>query len=374
MSNKEGSPSQHRFLVLDAMRGAAALAVVIYHIAPSFGLAIFKHGYVAVDFFFMLSGFVISYAYQQRLDDGWSTRDFLKVRLIRLYPLYVLSIFISVVWTAANHLRANPQILATKLDICLGLLLLPHIRPGLPAFPLNHPAWSLFGELIANLVHGVVLRRLSNRNLAIYASIAAAIYVVIALQAGEANFGFLADKNPTWPVVRGLLKLLPRVLAPYLFGIILERWWRSSAKPQTWSSLPAFAILIAVLAYPIRTAHSGLFDVITVFVIFPLLLLYSARATCTLSFQKIYSLAGAASYAIYILHMPLSNLCLFIAGKAHPSGAHLASYVWMTAILGLLIASALTADRLYDTPVRTWIRERSKAHGIHRRLLPYRIS
>jgi peptidoglycan/LPS O-acetylase OafA/YrhL len=83
-----------RFTLLDALRGIAALVVVQFHLHELFGRLIFPHGYLAVDFFFMLSGFVLRFAYQQRLDTGWSLSRFLRVRLIRLYPLYLLGLLL----------------------------------------------------------------------------------------------------------------------------------------------------------------------------------------------------------------------------------------------------------------------------------------
>lgn len=75
------------FVTLDALRGIAAIAVVTFHFHEYF-FQYTNHGYLAVHFFYMLSGFVLSYAYQQRLDAGWKCAAFLKTRLIRLYPMF----------------------------------------------------------------------------------------------------------------------------------------------------------------------------------------------------------------------------------------------------------------------------------------------
>ena len=83
--------------ILDGLRGVASLVVVAFHLfeahAASHADQIINHGYLAVDFFFVLSGFVIGYAY----DDRWGRmtyRDFFKRRLIRLHPMVVMGMLI----------------------------------------------------------------------------------------------------------------------------------------------------------------------------------------------------------------------------------------------------------------------------------------
>lgn len=88
------SDSKPHYELLDGLRGVAALLVVWYHLFEAFATSPvdqrFNHGYLAVDFFFLLSGFVIGYAYDERWGRGLRMRDFIKRRLIRLHPMVVL--------------------------------------------------------------------------------------------------------------------------------------------------------------------------------------------------------------------------------------------------------------------------------------------
>ncbi|MGA8939854.1 MAG: acyltransferase [Acidobacteriaceae bacterium] len=163
----------HKFENLDALRGVAAILIVVFHIRPLFGNSpLFGRAYLAVDLFFMLSGFVLSFAYQQKLDNGLPTTTFLKLRLIRLYPLYLIGLFLGFIYTATqvHYQHSSPGMLGSFLMLVPALFFLPIPAPtSLPnvAFPYDLPAWSLFSELIANLLHALLLRKRSTRTLLI---------------------------------------------------------------------------------------------------------------------------------------------------------------------------------------------------------------
>lgn len=137
----------HAFVTLDGLRGLAAVAVVLFHTPELFGPGLFPAaGYLAVDFFFTLSGFVLAFAYQARLDKGLPTGQFLRVRIARLYPLYLLSLLVGISGAflqGAFRVHASGAIMLAAA--CLGLFLLP--VAGTPTgyiFPYNQPAWSVF--------------------------------------------------------------------------------------------------------------------------------------------------------------------------------------------------------------------------------------
>ena len=183
------APGKSHFVVLDGLRGVAALMVVMFHVFEAYAdndptRQIINHGYLAVDFFFLLSGFVIAYAY----DDRWGRMtqwDFYKRRLIRLQPMVVLG---SIIGAALFYQQAGalfPKIAATPvwqmlLVMLLGFTLLPlpkalDIRGWDEIHPLNGPAWSLFYEYIGNIAYALVLRKLSNRALTVLALVLAAL-------------------------------------------------------------------------------------------------------------------------------------------------------------------------------------------------------
>ena len=152
------------YTALDGLRGVAAITVVCFHIFEAFATSHLdqriNHGYLAVDFFFMLSGFVVGYAY----DDRWgtmTTMDFIKRRIIRLHPMVVMGAIIGAVlfyfqgcsvWDVSK-VTVSALLLATVLNALLIPALPGHEVRGLgEMFPLNGPSWSLFFEYIGNII------------------------------------------------------------------------------------------------------------------------------------------------------------------------------------------------------------------------------
>ena len=165
--------------ILDGLRGIAALTVVWFHIFEAFATSHLdqriNHGYLAVDFFFILSGFVIGYAY----DDRWkkmTVTEFLKRRLIRLHPMVVIGAVIGAVmfyfqgcsvWDVTKV--TVPMLLAaTLMNACL----IPaspgtEIRGLGEMYPLNGPSWSLFFEYAGNILYHLFIRKLSTGALSV---------------------------------------------------------------------------------------------------------------------------------------------------------------------------------------------------------------
>ena len=165
--------------ILDGLRGIAALTVVWFHIFEAFATSHLdqriNHGYLAVDFFFILSGFVIGYAY----DDRWkkmTVTEFLKRRLIRLHPMVVIGAVIGAVmfyfqgcsvWDVTKV--TVPMLLAaTLMNACL----IPaspgtEIRGLGEMYPLNGPSWSLFFEYAGNILYAFFIRKLSTGALSV---------------------------------------------------------------------------------------------------------------------------------------------------------------------------------------------------------------
>lgn len=153
--------SKPRYELLDGLRGVAAIFVILYHFGEGFATSpvdqMMNHGYLAVDFFFILSGFVIGYAYDDRWQRGMSAGNFMLRRVIRLHPMVILSvIFGAVAYLIQGSVRwdGTPMPLSMLLlALLLGLFLIP-VLPGAGAdvrgnnemFPLNGPSWSLFFE------------------------------------------------------------------------------------------------------------------------------------------------------------------------------------------------------------------------------------
>ena len=170
--------------LLDGLRGVAALMVIWYHVFEGYAFAggttidTFNHGYLAVDFFFILSGFVIGYAYDDRWGKNFTMKDFIKRRLIRLHPMVIMG---AVVGAITFYIQGSVQWDGTHIGISmvmLSLLCTIFFIPAMPGvgyevrgngemFPLNGPCWSLFFEYIGNILYALFIRRLSNKALTI---------------------------------------------------------------------------------------------------------------------------------------------------------------------------------------------------------------
>lgn len=154
LSTVPGAPgsSRPRYHILDGLRGVAAIFVIWYHFFEGFATSpadqMCNHGYLAVDFFFILSGFVIGYAYDERWKKGMTFGNFMLRRVIRLHPMVILSvIFGAIAYMIQGNVRwdGTPMPLSMLLtSLLLGLFLIP-VLPGSGAdvrgnnemFPLN---------------------------------------------------------------------------------------------------------------------------------------------------------------------------------------------------------------------------------------------
>ena len=162
--------SKPHYALLDGLRGVAALIVIVYHVFECFSWSPAPHGYLAVDFFFVLSGFVIGYAYDDRWGRSLTTRSFFRRRLIRLHPMVVMGAMIGAVcFVLQGSVKWDGQHVATSFvlfALLMNMLMLPlpvgaraDVRGNGELFPLNGPNWSLFFEYVGNILYALLLRR-----------------------------------------------------------------------------------------------------------------------------------------------------------------------------------------------------------------------
>jgi len=206
-------PSKPRYEILDGLRGVAALMVIVFHCfetyIPRVGTQIINHGYLAVDFFFLLSGFVIGYAY----DDRWNTMTvwgFFKRRLVRLHPMVMAGTLTGAAlffFAAGNYFPMIMQVEAWKFVLCivLGLLMIPcstglDIRGWGETNPLNGPNWSLTFEYIGNILYALILRRLPTAMLAVLCL--GSVFFTLDLTLGWDVFQLL-PRGPQYTVIGG---------------------------------------------------------------------------------------------------------------------------------------------------------------------------
>ena len=243
--------------LLDGMRGVAALLVIWYHVFEGFATSpvdqLFNHGYLAVDFFFILSGFVIGYAYDDRWKGSLTRGEFFKRRLIRLHPMVVLGAVLGVVTYTIQGCEQwdGTQVAysAVMLAMLLNLFLLPAL-PGSAAevrgngemFPLNGPSWSLFFEYVGNILYAFVLRRLSTR--ALTAVVAASGIGLAAYAVGNlSGYGHL---GVGWSLLdHNLLGGMLRLGFSFSAGLLLSRRFRpATIRGAFWICSATVALLL----------------------------------------------------------------------------------------------------------------------------------
>ncbi len=338
------------FRSLDLLRGIAAIAVVGYHLNTAM-VHILPASYLAVDLFFVLSGFVIAHAYEERLTTSLGVGEFLRLRIIRLYPLYLLGTMAGVAVFVAPlivHGGERARFGALAPSLLFSILLLPTPR-ALSAntshlYPFNFPAWSLLWELLVNIVYAIVVRRLSNTVL-----VAIIICGLALLIDADWRYGGLAGGSSFGTLGCGA----QRVLYSFFGGVGVYRLWLGGA--LGWVRLPAWAaagLLVAVLAaQPAR--HAFAYDLVATAVVFPLLVLASARAPSA-GPQRLSTGLGLMSYALYALHAPFTKLEAAAWLRLGGPGGFEALGIELL-FVACMMATALAADRYFDVPVRRWL-------------------
>ena len=300
----------HRIVLLDGIRGVAAIGVMLYHLEVVFGSgAAFSRCYLFVDLFFLLSGFVMARSCEAGMAQAGGGRRFLIARVRRLWPMIALGVASgAVVVTVMGDPSTLPALVA------LGLLMIPAIGLNSRLYPLNGPQWSLLLELIANLAHMLILHRLSERLLLLVSAVAAVLLVATIIWFGSNTVG---PFSPTWWYA------LPRVAFPYTLGIWMARrrardGGRAWLSPQTILLVPA-AVLLILPAVPI---DPPLGDSLCVIVLFPALLWASTAGTGSVAepaspgADPLLTIAmarlGDLSFPLYAVHLPILQLTSFL--------------------------------------------------------------
>jgi peptidoglycan/LPS O-acetylase OafA/YrhL len=360
--------TKQHYAILDGLRGVAALMVVAFHLFEAHAASRFEqiinHGYLAVDFFFVLSGFVIGYAY----DDRWrtmSTMDFFKRRLIRLHPMIVVAMMIGAVMFYAQSSAIFPKIQDTPVWLMLvvmviGMTLIPvgaalDIRGWGEMHPLNGPAWSLFYEYVANILYALFVRKFSKTLLALCVFVAGGALVHYCLT------GPNGDVIGGWSLEPAQMRIgLTRLLYPFFAGLLLSRIVTVGRIKHAF--LMSSLIIIAALAWPrIGGAadlwKNGLYDALCIVLVFPLVVYIGASGQVNTRLgARVCAFLGAISYPIYIIHYPFvyTYTAWVAAGKVS-----LASALPVTALTFLAcITVAYLCLTFYDIPVRRWLSRR----------------
>lgn len=376
ISSAAFADSKKHYEILDGLRGVAALLVVFYHIFEGLSFAAggtvittINHGYLAVDFFFILSGFVIGYAYDDRWGRTMTLGGFFKRRLIRLHPMIVMGVVLGAV---TYLLQGSVQWDGTRMPlsmVMLAMLLALFMIPAVPGasndvrgngemFPLNGPSWSLFFEYIGNILYGLFIHRLSTRVLRLLVVLLGiglawfALFDVVGY--GMIGVGWTLDG---WNFFGGLL----RMLFPFTLGMLLSRNFRPMrVRGAFWICSLVLLVLFCVpyIEGKAGVSLNGLYEVFCIFLVFPFLVRLGASGSLTDGVStRVCKFMGDISFPLYAVHYPIMYLFYaWLIDNQHYTFAE----VWPQA-LGVFVGNVLLAYlclKFYDEPVRRWLARR----------------
>lgn len=378
-------PSKPRYEILDGLRGVAAAIVLLYHHFEVNGLGLttspINHGYLAVDFFFILSGYVVGYAY----DDRWnrmSTWTFFKRRLVRLHPMIVLSTLVGLLFFYFGTGDMFPLVSETPVGkllvvALLGLLMIPvpvsmDVRGWAEVSPINGSGWTLYFEYFANIIYALFIRRFPRWLLALF--VAASAFLTLNVALGWDVFGTLGERPGTaYTMVGGWALTAPeltigftRLLFPFFAGLLLSRMgWKIRVRGGfLWCSL----LLVVLLAMPRvgGEAHglwNGMYEAACILLFFPVVVLMGAGSVTTGRTAKACKFLGDISYPLYITQYPI--VFTLLGGWISNTPDATSAQVLFTSIMSYLFcfAAAYASLKLYDEPVRRWL----TAHWLHRK-------
>ena len=376
-SSASFADTKPHFELLDGLRGVAAILVLFYHIFEGFSFAeltngagdgvirTLNHGHIAVDFFFILSGFVISYAY----DDRWNsmnTRQFFKRRLIRLHPMLIMGAIIGTIAFAVVGFERWDGTTAPTGWVMTALLLTMFMIPAVPGvpyevrgngemFPLNGPGWSLFFEYIGNILYALFIRRLSTVMLALLTVILGAVHAWFFIWNVSGydmiGVGWTIDEVNFWG---GLV----RMLFPFTIGMLLARTFKPRKIKGAFYICSIALIVMFAVPYIASTGDislNSLYEFICIAAVFPLLVWIGACGDNGKGYtSRINRLLGDISYPLYIVHYPI--MYIFYAWLIEKQYYTLQD-CWPMAAL-VVVSSILLAYlclKLYDEPVRRWL-------------------
>ena len=370
------SDSKPHYALLDGLRGVAAMLVVWYHVFEGFQFAgnkpvidFINHGYLTVDFFFMLSGFVIGYAYDDRWGKSLTMSGFFRRRLIRLHPMVMLGALIGAISFLLTSMErwdgTHSTLLLTLIALVCSWLMIPAL-PGMQRdvrgngemFPLNGPCWSLFFEYIGNILYALIIRRLSTRALAWLTALlcCALTWFAVTNQSGYGSIGV------GWTVdTTNLLGGTLRMLCPFTIGMLMSRVFKpiKNVRGAFWICTIILLVLFHVPFIDGGTPMSlnGIFEVACIICIFPIIVWLGASGTTTdNTSRRICRFLGDISFPLYIVHYPLMYAFYMWLMKTE---LYTFSETWPIAIstMACSVCIAWLSLRFYDEPVRKWLKK-----------------
>lgn len=338
---------QGRYLTLDAMRGFAALAVATFH----FDNGIIPGGFKAVDFFFLLSGFILTRTYADRLSHPGSIASFARVRALRLMPMHAIGVALGSALLVHAIVTHGPYAMTWPhfgIALLLNLALLP--SPSLSVFfPTNPPAWSLFAEMVASLSLPAILKIRSNRAIVAFSLVAA-----VGLGVAAMKLVAVRDPSPLGHAVGGAYWHfgLLRTLVSFPLGVAIARVSTSRPRRATgWAVVLPVLLVAAIWPDGGSVAHLA-YAMFSFLVLFPALVWVGSRLEPTGIMRIVAGFVGRISFAVYAVHWTVnSTVGTFLRDQPGvPSSLALLGYLLLTVGLAWLVTDAI------EPPVRRRMR------------------
>lgn len=372
-----------RYEILDGLRGVAAVLVIWYHFFEGFATSavdqMMNHGYLAVDFFFVLSGFVIGYAYDDRWKRGMTAGRFMLRRVIRLHPMVILAVILgAITFLIQGSVQWDGTPVAIHkvlLSLVLGLILIPawpgagyEVRGNGEMFPLNGPSWSLFFEYIGSILYAFWLHRLSTKWLR-------AVVVVSGIGLAACAIGNMSGAwhlGVGWSMADGgFIGGFLRLSFSFSAGLLISRTFRPRHIPG--SFWICAAIIAAFMACPYvggdqPSVLNGIYDSVATLIVFPAVVYIGACGVTTDRFStRVCNFLGAVSYPLYIIHYPFMYLYYaWVWDYGLTFGE-----IWPVCVAMFIafIVGAWLVLKYYDQPVRAWL-SRRLLHSSSRSAIP----
>jgi peptidoglycan/LPS O-acetylase OafA/YrhL len=347
--------TKQHFEILDGLRGIAALSVVTFHfmeiVYSDYSKNFIGHGFLAVDFFFCLSGFVIGYAYDDRIRE-MGFLEFFKSRLIRLHPLVILGSVLGLLAFLFDPFGGHPELYSTGKIILvflasIFLIPLPIVNDrAFNLFSFNAPAWSLFWEYVANIFYAFILYKISRRWLISLTILSAVALCFVCYRAGNLMGGW--SGGTFWD--GGV-----RISFSFLAGLLV---YRSNWIIKNKLGFIGLAILLFLAFIMPFSKWNWLSEPAIVLFYFPLLITLGAGATLTQGLKKLCVFFGKISYPLYMTHYAV----MWMFGNyysSHKPGTAQLSYIIITGLI-LLLGIAWLVMVTYDIPVRRYLTNKRK--------------
>jgi peptidoglycan/LPS O-acetylase OafA/YrhL len=343
------SLTSQRFVALDVLRGAAALMVVwqhydellwqrswndLLHAPPS--------TYLAVDFFFMLSGVVLAHAFFDR--EQFGLRRFIVSRFARLWPLHLSMLVVMITMTLIFEQSLSER------AVLLQVFLMHSVGIGNYNYTFNMPTWSLSVEVVLNAVVAVLFVTVRNRlaQAAALAAFSVTAFVITAAVFGQMRLideMFLGILNSG--VLRGLITFPAGVLVYRLYQARAQ-WLQARIDRLPVLQPLALVLFVAQFFLPIASWVSFLsIPMMTVTI-----LLLMPRSRFVQGGLSRLAMLGTLSYSIYLVHFPVLSLFNWLHGPAY-------SYVkTLAALMIVTLVAAWFAWRLVERPAYRFLTSR----------------